>query len=59
MAVTYVEPDGSEKEIQAEIGKNLMELAHDNNIELEGMAVVCGRLKETLQKGADQLVNCC
>ena len=36
VAVTYVEADGSEKEVQAELGKNLMDVAHDNNIELEG-----------------------
>ena len=36
VTVTYVEADGSEKDVQAEIGKNLLEVAHDNNIELEG-----------------------
>ena len=37
VTITYVEADGTEKEVQAEIGKNLMEVAHDNNVELEGM----------------------
>lgn len=37
--ITYVEPDGTEKIVDAEIGKNLMDIAHDNDIELEG---ACG-----------------
>jgi ferredoxin len=37
--IIYIEPNGEEKEVQAEIGKNLLEVAHDNNIELEG---ACG-----------------
>jgi hypothetical protein len=35
VAITYVEADGTEK-VQAEVGKNLMQVAHDNNVELEG-----------------------
>lgn len=35
--IIYIEPNGEEKEVQAEIGKNLLDIAHDNNIELEGM----------------------
>jgi hypothetical protein len=34
--ITYVEADGTEKLVQAEIGRNLMDVAHANNIELEG-----------------------
>lgn len=37
--ITYVEPNGEEKEVQAEIGKHLLDVAHDNDIELEG---ACG-----------------
>jgi ferredoxin len=37
--VTYVEADGTEKTVDAPIGKNLLEIAHDNNVELEG---ACG-----------------
>jgi len=37
--ITYIEPSGDEKEVQAEIGKNLLDIAHENNIELEG---ACG-----------------
>ena len=36
VTITYVESDGTEKEVQAEIGKNLMQVAHDNHVELEG-----------------------
>lgn len=36
VSITYVEPDGTEKTVDAEIGKNLMEIAHDHNVELEG-----------------------
>jgi len=34
--IIYVEADGTEKEVQAEIGKHLLEVAHANNVELEG-----------------------
>mmetsp|Transcript_25110 Transcript_25110/g.46559 ORF Transcript_25110/g.46559 Transcript_25110/m.46559 type:complete len:174 (-) Transcript_25110:668-1189(-) len=37
--ITYVDPLGNEHNVDAEIGKNLMDVAHDNNIELEG---ACG-----------------
>jgi ferredoxin len=37
--ITYIEPNGDEKEVQAEVGKHLLDIAHDNNIELEG---ACG-----------------
>ena len=33
----FVESDGTEKEVMAEIGKNLLDVAHCNNVELEGM----------------------
>jgi len=36
---TYIEPDGTEKQVDAAVGTNLMQVAHDNNIELEG---ACG-----------------
>jgi hypothetical protein len=36
VSIVYIEPNGKEKEVQAEIGKNLLDTAHDNNIELEG-----------------------
>jgi hypothetical protein len=34
--ITYIEANGTEHQVDAEIGKNLMQVAHDNNIELEG-----------------------
>ena len=37
--ITYIDPSGKEHTVNAEIGKNLMDIAHDNNIELEG---ACG-----------------
>lgn len=35
--IVFVQADGTEKEVMAEIGKNLLDVAHDNNVELEGM----------------------
>jgi ferredoxin len=38
ISVTFVtEKDGSETTVQAPIGKHLLEVAHDNDIELEGL----------------------
>ena len=37
--ITYIEPDGTERLVDAEIGQNMMQVAHDNDIELEG---ACG-----------------
>lgn len=37
--ITFVDPVGREHEVQAEVGKHLLDVAHDNNIELEG---ACG-----------------
>ena len=34
--VVFVDKDGEEYEIQAPVGKNLLEIAHMNDIELEG-----------------------
>ncbi len=34
--ITYIDPSGEELSVDAEIGKNLIDVAHDNNIELEG-----------------------
>lgn len=39
VSITFVEPDGTERSVQAEVGKHLLEIAHDNNIDLEG---ACG-----------------
>ena len=39
--ITYVDPDGDEKTVDAEIGQNLLHVAHDNDIELEGALDFC------------------
>ncbi|CAJ1968898.1 unnamed protein product [Cylindrotheca closterium] len=39
VSITYVDPDGEEITVDAEIGQNLLHVAHDNNVELEG---ACG-----------------
>jgi len=39
ITVIFVEPDGEEYEVQAEIGDHFLDIAHDNDIELEG---ACG-----------------
>lgn len=37
--ITYIEADGTEKTVDAELGQHLLQIAHDNDIELEG---ACG-----------------
>eukprot|EP00946_MAST-07B_sp_MAST-7B-sp1_P000499 g499.t1 len=39
ITVTFVEPDGEEYEVEAAVGDNMLDVAHDNDIELEG---ACG-----------------
>lgn len=39
VTITYVDPGGEEHPVQAEVGKHLLDVAHENNIELEG---ACG-----------------
>jgi len=39
VTITYINPDGEEHPVKAEIGKHLLDIAHDNNIELEGMYI--------------------
>lgn len=34
--ITYIDQGGKEHSVNAEVGKSLMDIAHDNNIELEG-----------------------
>lgn len=38
--ITYIEPDGTEREIEAEPGTTVMEAAVDNNV--EGIIAECG-----------------
>ena len=37
MTISYIDPGEEEHPVEAEVGKNLLDVAHDNNIELEGM----------------------
>ena len=37
VTITYIDPGEEEHPVEAEVGKNLLDVAHDNNIELEGM----------------------
>jgi ferredoxin-2, mitochondrial len=37
--ITFVEADGKEKTVPAELGKNLLDVAHDHHVDLEG---ACG-----------------
>lgn len=39
ITVTYIDKDGTEHQVQAPIGKNLLEVAHDNEIDLEGVMI--------------------
>ncbi len=34
--VTFIEPNGSRREVDAPIGHSLLEVAHDNDIDIEG-----------------------
>ena len=34
--ITFIEPDGKEKVVEAEHGLSLLEVAHNNGIDLEG-----------------------
>lgn len=36
MNMTFVEDDGTEAKVEAEVGATLLEVAHENDIELEG-----------------------
>jgi hypothetical protein len=40
--IVYVEADGTEKAVEAEVGMNLMDVAHAHNVELEGTSDVHG-----------------
>lgn len=40
VSITYIESDGTSKTVNAELGKNLMDVAHENNIDLEGMFIL-------------------
>ncbi len=37
--MTFVEPDGTRREVDAPVGLSILEIAHDNDIDIEG---ACG-----------------
>lgn len=37
--MTFIEPDGTRREVEAPVGLSLLEIAHDNDIDIEG---ACG-----------------
>ena len=37
VTITFVDPSGDEHPVKAEVGRHLLDVAHDNNIELEGI----------------------
>jgi len=37
--VTFIEPDGTRREVDAPVGLSLLEIAHDNDVDIEG---ACG-----------------
>lgn len=42
--------DGTEKTVQAEIGKNLMEIAHEHNVDLEGKVTSATKRSSLFEK---------
>lgn len=44
ITITYIDKEGKEHTVSAPVGKNLLEIAHDNEIDLEGeeLGVSCG-----------------
>lgn len=37
--MTFIEPDGTRREVEAPVGLSVLEIAHDNDIDIEG---ACG-----------------
>ena len=49
--VTYIDSMGDSHIVDAEVGKNLLDIAHDNDLELEGEFIaMCRRLLYTIEK---------
>ena len=44
VSIVYVEADGTERAVEAEVGMNLMDVAHANNVELEG---TCEKMQQS------------
>ena len=52
--IIFIEPDGKEKIIEAENGLSLLEVAHNNDIDLEGAcegSLACSTCHVVLEKG--------
>lgn len=43
ISVTFVDKDGTETTVRAPLGKSLLEVAHDNDVELEGACNACSQ----------------
>lgn len=48
MNLTFIEDDGTEVKVEAECGATLLEVAHDNDIDLEGENDVFPELQSAL-----------
>ena len=51
--ITFIEPDGKEKVVEAEHGLSLLEVAHNNGIDLEGAcegSLACSTCHIVLEK---------
>ncbi|KAJ3397991.1 Adrenodoxin-like protein 1, mitochondrial [Chytriomyces hyalinus] len=53
-AVSYIQQDGTKKTVYAKDGWNLLDLAHSNNIELEGHVVMQKEFYEKLEEPSDE-----
>lgn len=40
ISVTFIDKEGKDHTVQAAVGKNLLEVAHENEIDLEGEIIV-------------------
>ena len=43
--MTFLEDDGTETKVEAEIGATLLEVAHENDVDLEGKTSVSTELQ--------------
>lgn len=59
MTITYCDPDGTEHPVEAEIGKHLLDVAHDNNIELEGKFFFSAQDRQYPTKELNDLMRLC
>lgn len=55
---TFIQPCGEEKEIQGEIGKNLLDIAHENDIELEGACLQTSNSSSSFSFTSKPSISC-